>query len=129
MLKTVLTNVLVVLFVLVIVFVATVYADAIKKKAFDLLHIQTSKVLGVRVIGETIDPRIKQQEVSKQVQGFVDYQTEVAKKGLLNIKISDVLNTVNQSQKILHDLQTTAEYVHNQAIELQKKLPHNNEKN
>lgn len=126
--KSILSNIFVIVFLLGLVLVATIYTDSIKKIAFDVLHIKSDKVLGMKVFGDTIDPEKKQQEVSEMVKGVVNQQVELAKQQLLNIKIGDILTTLQQSKKIVHDVGVAGEFVQQQIKSVQEKLPHNSQK-
>lgn len=123
--KTILSNIFVIVFLLGLVLVATIYTDSIKKIAFDLMHVKSDKVLGMKILGDTVDPEKKQQEVTEIVKGAIDQQVELAKQQILNIKIGDVLTTLQQSKKIVHDIGVAGEFVQQQIKSIQEKLPHN----
>lgn len=123
MIKGILSNSFVVLMIIGGIILATIYSDSIKKKMLDVMHVQTDRVLGVKIIGETIDPQVKQKELTNQANDFVTSQFELAKKQVLNIKIGDVLATLDNSKKIVRDVQSAAEYTHTEVVKLQKKLP------
>lgn len=125
MIKKILSNVFGTLLIIAILLGVTIYTDSAKKTLFDLLHIKSDKVLGIKVFGETIDPEKKQQEVQQAVKGAVDQQVELAKQQVLNIKVGDILETMQQSRKIAHDVGVAGAFVQEQIRELQKKLPHN----
>lgn len=125
MIKKILSNVFGTILIIAILLGVTIYTDSAKKTLFDLLHIKSEKVLGIKVLGDTIDPEKKQQEVQQAVKGAVDQQIELAKQQVLNIKVGDILDTFQQSKKIVRDIGVAGAFVQAQIREVQKKLPHN----
>lgn len=123
MIKTILSNAFALVLIIVILLVATIYTDPLKNALFEILGVKSDKVLGIKVMGDTIDPEKKQEEVKNVVKGAVDQHVELAKQQILNIKVGDVLYTLQQSKKIVHDVGVAGEFVQGQIAEFKKKLP------
>ena len=105
-----LLNILIIAILIGGVYLLSQNVDPLRLKAAELLHV-SPKVLGVTT---RINPA---DEIKKEVEN----QAEEVKKQALNIRVSDVLTTVNRLQKIGHDLHDVQAFTFTQIDMLLKK--------
>ena len=95
-----------------IVYFVVNYSGPVKDKFLTLLHLSSNSVKGASTK--------RAETISGQIKSDVNNQIDSIKNQALNVKVSDLMNTVSRLQKIPHDINSVENYFKDQLTNLTK---------
>jgi hypothetical protein len=96
-------NVFVILFLLLLVYGITIFAEPVRQQILQLFHMPHAKVLGTSSVN-----------VSERMKSDMQKQVETMQNAGLQMRVVDVLNTLSRAQKIVRDTQAVGSYIQEQ---------------
>lgn len=110
--RTFVKNILLIVALVLIVYFVSRYSGFIKSEAMKLFNIPGSSVQGVSTK--------KAEEISGKISSDVSKQLEIAQKQILDLTLSDVINSVSRVQKIKNDFDSLKDYTEDKVNDMLK---------